>query len=365
MIKSYDVGSLPPKNDSQKYLINAHAVETSNIYDNHIKKFEEIIVETFIDKIRMGIDIPNYPQFRDMTQMFLDMIEGIEKTKDGYLEVGDLKLKKQRGAIAEIMILRRHLHEISLEIQRHVNIKLCITGPYTLSTLFPYRRAETIQKLGNILTQVLEKNIFNEKEGKVSIVSLDEPTFGLINDPLIDKGSIGREILLKTWEKIFYKIKTQNVDPCLHLHTTANDLFWEAESLKIVESHVEDAIYKMKQTKKRLEETDKLLKASICKTDFDQLIKNHIVTASREKQTENKLNEIIAETWKNIKLGKLNPTIYLENIQLMKKRLTIIIENYGKERVPYAGPECGLRGFPSYTCALECLKRVADTCKEF
>jgi methionine synthase II (cobalamin-independent) len=47
----------------------------------------------------------------------------------------------------------------------------------------------------------------------------------------------------------------------------------------------------------------------------------------------------------------------------MKKRLTKILELFGENRVPYAGPECGLRSFPTYESALECLRRVVESVK--
>ena len=43
------------------------------------------IVESFIDKILCGIDVPNYPQYRDMNEMFLEKFGGLIKTKDGYM----------------------------------------------------------------------------------------------------------------------------------------------------------------------------------------------------------------------------------------------------------------------------------------
>ena len=47
----------------------------------------------------------------------------------------------------------------------------------------------------------------------------------------------------------------------------------------------------------------------------------------------------------------------------MKNRLKKIIETFGTEKVPYAGPECGLKGFPTYNCAIEYLKRVSEAAK--
>ena len=105
------------------------------------------------------------------------------------------------------------------------------------------------------------------------------------------------------------------------------------------------------------------MKASIAVTDFDQLIRNNAITMSKQKLNEISLNEKIADTWKSLNEKKIDPTIFLEDVELMKKRLNQTIERFGANRVAYAGPECGLRGFPTYDSALECLRRVSKSVK--
>jgi len=244
-------------------------------------------------------------------------------------------------------------------------VKICVTGPYTLSSLFLYRDKEIFSRLGNIISQIVENNVFSEKHGKVSLVTVDEPVFGLQDDPLIDFGSEGRENLRKAWESIFHKAKSKNAQTLLHLHSTADELFWEIKSLNAIDSHVDDPLYQMKETNERLELTDKFLKASITISHFDTLIKNRITTTSRQKMTELAINERIAETWTDIISRKMDPKIFLENLDIMKKRLVEIVSRFGVERVPYAGPECGLKGFPTYECALECLRRVSSAVKTY
>ena len=194
----------------------------------------------------------------------------------------------------------------------------------------------------------------------MNLVAVDEPVFGLQDDPLIDFGSRGRENLHKAWESIFSKAKSKNAQTLLHLHKTADELFWETRSLDVVDSHVDDPIYQMKKTKEKLESTDKFLKASVCIADFDTLIKKRIVTASGQKITELEINERIAEAWTSITSRKTDPEIFLEELDVVKERLVEIVGRFGEERVPYAGPECGPKGFPTYECALECLRRVSS-----
>lgn len=360
-IKSCDVGSLPFQGNLEYH------VEGAILYPSYpaheiAKHFERKVLQAFLDKIGAGIQVPNFPQFRDMSEMFLSMMDGLEKVKGGYIETGVISLKTDHGDIAEVLAIKRNMKEISDILGQSFALRVCVTGPYTLSTFFPYKTDETLLKLSDVLSQIVEKNVFKEKHAEVVLFSLDEPIFGLLDDPTIDVGSKGREDLRKAWENIFLKAKKRNVQTCLHLHSTSNELFWETKHLDVIESHVEDPLYKLKTVKKRLEIEDKFLKASISISDFDQLIKEKIMS-SKGEFTEAAVNEKISEAWKAIRCGDVDPRTFLEDQQNMKKRLLKVIEKFGIERVPYAGPECGLKGFPTYELALECLRKVAETVK--
>jgi hypothetical protein len=139
----------------------------------------------------------------------------------------------------------------------------------------------------------------------------------------------------------------------LHLHNTSENLFWEVEHLNIIEPHVDDPLYRQENTKKLLDEADKRLKASISVTRFDDLIRAK--TAHEED---------LGNIWTDIRRGKIKPENYLEDIRTMVKRLRAMEKTFGAERISYAGPECGLQGFPSYDCAMECLRRTAGAVKK-
>ena len=364
MIKSCDAGSLPFVDDVEKFLEGATRFGLYPASDS-VKFFEKMVIEGFLDEVGVGIDVPNYPQFRDMSEMFLAIVDGVERVKGGYLETKILSVKADRSHIPEVMVIEKNSQMVSEKKGGPFEVKVCVTGPYTLSSLFLHRDNEIFSRLGNTISRIVENNVFSEKHGKVSLVAVDEPVFGLQDDPLIDFGSEGRENLRKAWESIFRKAKSKNAQTLLHLHNTADELFWEIESLDVIDSHVDDPIYQMKKTKERLESTDKFLKASISVADFDTLIKKRIIKTSRQKMTELAMNERIAEAWTGITGRKTDPDIFLEKLDIMKKRLVEIVDRFGVERVPYAGPECGLKGFPTYECALECLRRVSSAVKTF
>jgi 5-methyltetrahydropteroyltriglutamate--homocysteine methyltransferase len=325
--------------------------------------FEQNVVSVFIDKVEAGIDVPNYPQFRDMMEMFFDMMEGIGKINGGYIETAPLALKNGMGEIPEVSAIQNHSNFISERLGVSFKVRICITGPYTLASRFAYKDKGTFARLGSVLAQILETSVFKNKHGEVQLVSIDEPIFGLVDDPLLDYGSDGRENLLSAWETLTQKVKAKGAESVLHLHTTRDELFWNVKALDIIESHVADSFYQARGTKERLEATDKFTKASIAITDFDQLIRNKMTAESSLKLPETSINEKIAETWAHINKQRVDPTSFIEDTNMMRRRLTKIVELFGEDRVQYAGPECGLRSFPTYESALECLRRVAKTVK--
>ncbi len=362
MVESCDVGSLPFAGDVNKFLEGANCFGSST-EDLRAQYFEEKIAEGFLHKMQAGILVPNYPQFRDMTDMFLSMIDGVEKVKGGYMETGLLSLQNGKGILPEVEAIRKHSRDFCEKLGSYFKVRISITGPYTLASQFLYKDRRIFSRLGNILAQIVESNVFSNKYGSVILVALDEPVFGLVDDPLMDKGSDARENLHKAWELILEKASLKNVKTCLHIHSTRDELFWEIKRLDIIETHVNDPIYENKRTKQLLESTDKSLNASITVTDFDQLIRNYLIASSQQKMSEATINEKIGETWKNIKEEKVNPAVFLKSTDSMRKRLVKLIENFGANRISYSVPECGLRGFPTYECALECLRRVADATK--
>jgi len=364
MIKTCDSGSLPYIGSIEQFLDGAKrfSLNQTNELAEH---FEKRVVESFLDKIRIGIDVPNYPQFRDMNEMFLSMMDGIEKIKGGYLETAIPSLKTDRRQIAEVLAIEMNSQMIQEQMGGPFEVRVCVTGPYTLASFFPYKDEGTFSRLGTLISQLLEQNLFSNKHGKTSLVSVDEPLFGLVDDSLIDFGSRGRDNLLSAWETIFRKVKSNNAQTMIHLHSTANPLFWDVDSLDVIDSHVDDPLHQMKKTGELLESRDKFLKASVAVNDFDTLIKKRIVTDSPEKLAESDVNERIADAWTDIKHGRINPEIFLESVDLMKSRLVKMVERFGVDRVLYAGPECGLKGYPTYETALECLRRVSSAIENF
>ena len=322
--------------------------------------FKADLVEAFVDKIRAGVDVPNYPQFRDMNEMFFTLMTGFEKQGAALITQNEIKAKES-ASIPEVEILKRESSIISEEIQNdNVKIKACVTGPYTLASFFQFKTPSLYEELGNSIAAILRSSIFKNKGAELFHVSIDEPVLGFMNDPLLDYGSNGRESLRKAWEKIAHTGKSNGLDVSMHLHNTSENLFWEVESLGIIASHVGDPLYTQDSTKKKLEEYDKHLWAPIGITQYDTLIQNYLIKNGFTGNVPEKIGEI----WMGIRKGTFDPYNFLEKPELIRERLKTIINFFGEERIVCGSPECGLNSFPHYDVALESLRRVSSVIAE-
>jgi len=365
-----DVGSLPFSGDLESFTKGAglynSLLELLHPKDPSVSEpcrlFEEKIVEGLLGKLQAGIDVPNFPQFRDMNEMFLQLIEGAKKTKSGYELTGRLRLSYERKVLPELEAVKRNASRIKDTVGHRIALKICVTGPYTLSSLLVNRTAEAFGQFSDVLQQIVEASVVVQKNVEVDLVSIDEPVFGLAGDTLLDKGAPGREALLRAWEGICHKVKTRGAKTIVHLHNTVDGLFWNVNGLDIIESHVGDPLYESAKSKKACEAADKFVKASIAVTDFDRLVRERIAT-SNPGLTEASIGPLLAETWASINKGDTDPVIFLESKEVMKNRLKRILRLFGEERVSFAGPECGTRSFPTTVCALECLRRISEATK--
>jgi methionine synthase II (cobalamin-independent) len=171
MIRTYDVGSLPFTGDWDTFLRGAKVtpfMEALNPakYASDKLYFESSVKAGFLDKVRVGIDIPNYPQFRGMNEMFLNAITGIEKTGQGYVVSGRPVIRQDALLIPEVSVLKEKMREIREEAGVPIEIKLCVTGPYTLSSLFARKGSQLFSHLGTAVSQILESNLFKSRFGE-------------------------------------------------------------------------------------------------------------------------------------------------------------------------------------------------------
>ena len=364
MIQTYDVGSIPFEGDFDRFTQGAVMHPLMSLLhpeSGDVRRyFETRVVDSLVDKIRTGISISNYPQFRDMNAIFLDGLRGIVKTTHGYDAVDRITLSNEKATIPEIQVIGERSPSIVERIGAPRTIKVCVTGPYTLASRFAHRRDELFGELSAVLAKYITANTLRTPYVTTSLVSVDEPVFGFIDDPLLDHGQPGREALLHAWDDLFHVARAKWVQTILHLHNTRNELFWNIDHVDVLESHVRDPLYTSPRTKTLLDQHDKSLKASIATTNFDELI--HATLTAQDVDVA-ELPATIAATWTNIHEGRIDPTRFIDSVRTMTDRLRRVVAFFG-DRVTYAGPECGLHSFPTYGCALECLRRVTNASED-
>lgn len=363
-VLSSDIGSMPATTEPS--VIDAGAQRSGtllpllNIGVEEYKGFSDAVVSGYADKARAGVDVPNYPQFRDMNEMFFQLMRGVEKLDGGLIAVGTIRTV-QGVSIPEVDVIRRESAKArELSGLDKLRLRVCVTGPYTLASFFGARTPGLYRMLGRALAGILEASLFSSRYGEVAHVCVDEPVLGFMNDPMLDYGSDGREALRAAWDDIYRTASVRGVDTSMHLHNTSESLVWDAEHLDAVGSHVGDPIYTSESTRQLLEEKDKFIWAALGVTQYDSLIQMHYHAEGYGGDTPEK----IGETWTDIKKGVIDPYIFLEDQGTMERRLSKITAFFGAERVTYASPECGLNSFPSYDVALECLRRSAAAIKK-
>ena len=364
---STDVGSLPLEGDRDRFLRGAsHAKEAKSKLNEETLRdvvyFEATVTHGLLDKLGAGLTVPTYPQFRDMNEMFLKMIGGVVKVEGGYVMAETPTVED--ACIPEVYVIKNRVGEIEEAVGEPFRMRVCVTGPHTLSHLFAYRNADLFVQLSEALAKIAGGSIFRSKHGGVEVLTLDEPLLGVVDDPLLDYGSEGRDSLRDAWERIYGKAEAKGVKTCMHIHSSADPLFWDVKHLRLIEAHVDAPIYKTEKTKKLLEANDKFLVATLCHTQFDELVRAKL-RQQLGRAPETTLTEKLGEIWAGIRRGKVDPTQYLEDREVMEKRLGTVVRLFGVERIPLAGPECGLGGFPTYKTAITYLNRVASVVRRF
>jgi len=353
-MKSVDVGSLPFQGDEEALKKGAEGGEEQTY-------FERVVVDYFVRKLKAGLDVATYPQLRDMCYMFLDELDGLIKVEGKYAQLEAIKPK--RKSIPEVDAVFKHSKEIYEETGRSFSMRVCITGPYTLASFIIEPTPEQVLSLADALSQIAEGSLQQSRYGNVEVLCLEEPLFGVVDDPRLDYAGEWSETLLKAWDKIFYAASTRGVVCAMHLHSTSNRIFWDLDRLDVIEAEADDQIFSSKKTRNLLERYGKRLKASICSTNLNKLAEKAADRIPRycSLTKEQRAGQI----WADIKRGREDPTILLESEDEIRSRLKQIVSLVGLENVPYAGPECGLKGFFSLDLALLYLKRCSDVVKGF
>ncbi len=285
------------------------------------EQYLEMVKDTLAQKIAAGVEVPTYPQFRDMIRMFLDPIEKPENQESPYL------IKKENAEIVELQA-----------IPPGCRVRVCVTGPVELylSAFGSTNYTDILYSLARSVARFLERA---RESGKVAVASLDEPSLGISSTVLFEE-----EEILKTLE--IASAPCKGIDCEAHLHSPLYaELCARVPGLSIigVESAAHPDYLKLID-RKLLEETDTYLRAGIARTDILSM------AASLNDRLHTNLWDDPARLEREI--------LAMESVEVIKKRLETARKSFG-DRLRAVGPDCGLGSWPSQLMASKLLINCA------
>ncbi|MFZ3169008.1 MAG: methionine synthase [Candidatus Methanoperedens sp.] len=336
MILFDDIGSFPlPKG------INREWVEQAK--KSNDPKLPDLLKSAMQQKIDAGVDVPTYPQFRDMNQMFLEIIN------DESAQEEPLIVRKDRARIMELSAMEDVGTQYLNKTGRKLNIRLCVTGPIELylKQFGGTAYKDVLNAFATSIDRFVSNSIDNAKQFRIAVISIDEPSIGINPQIMFSDSDMIEALTLATKTSGLNKIDTE-----IHLHSPLHyKLVCRVPSIGII--GVESAAspsYLDLIDKKDLGDYDKFLRIGVSRTDIFGM-----AAVLNEKYNTN--------VWKEpAKLDEI--TTQMETPQIIAKRLQKAYSIFG-DRIKYAGPDCGLGSWPSQELASNLLKSTGAGIKEF
>lgn len=336
MILFDDIGSYPLPKDTGKEWI-ALAVK------NNDHKLINIIRDSMQQKIDAGVDVPTYPQFQDMNQQFLGIINDESSQEE------PLIVRKEKARIMELSAIEDVGAEYYRKNGRKLHVRVCVTGPVELylkqfgGTVYK----DVLNAFASSIDRFIGNSIDNAKQIQIATISIDEPSIGINPQIMFNDND-----LVEALEKATKTSASHKIDTEIHLHSPLHyKLVCRVKSIGII--GVESAAnpsYLDLIDKKDLVDCDKFLRIGAARTDISGM-----AAVLNEKYGMNvwkepaKLEEIVTE---------------METQKIIAKRLEKAYGIFG-DRIKYTGPDCGLGSWPSQELAFKLLKNTGMGLKEF
>jgi 5-methyltetrahydropteroyltriglutamate--homocysteine methyltransferase len=311
-MKFDDVGSFPlPEGITREWV-------KENL---NTKEYEEMVQRAFAMKLKAGVECPNYPQFRDMNEMFLERIKNPDLQEDAFL------IREENAVIRELECLE--------SLNYGGSVRVCITGPFELyykefgATIFD----DVLENIAESLAR-FAKNAVRSKLN-VDCISLDEPSLGTNPElqPSVDqlklafeKFEIDADVQIHLHSPLFYSyiLNVDSID-VIGIETAKNPKAMDFIDVEEIESY------------------SKKLRIGVARSDIDGII--------AEFNSKHGVN-----AWGDPELI-LKAIDEIEGPEMIEKRLKNAVERF-EDVLEYTGPDCGLFSFPSQEAAMKLLENT-------
>jgi len=325
MVFADDVGSFPLPSWIREKDFNELYRKALNEDEESLRMLRGVVLESFEAKLSSGLDVVGYPQHYDMYAQFLEPV-GMHQ-EEPYL-IGEKEAK-----IIEVEIIKENAKELCEKFGKKIELKVCATGAVELYLSTEFGKniyKDILENLAKSVNRFLKSALIKNNYIETKVVSIDEPSLGYADLLNVEKDDIVN-VLEASAESIDVQVQ-------LHLHTLkAIDIFLQAKNISIVTAEYASNPKNLElASKQALEKRDKFIRVGIARTDIDSVIAGFL-----EKGVEP------------------NTKMLIDEKEEIKRRFEKAKEKFG-ERLLFAGPDCGLRSWPSQEAAGELLKRVSD-----
>jgi 5-methyltetrahydropteroyltriglutamate--homocysteine methyltransferase len=293
-----------------------------------LEGFYNVVSESFRRKFAAGLDVVSYPQHYDMHRQVTDVVASA-------MERGTYVVDGNDAIIPEVWVLNGEARRLYEQFGRRVPLRVCVAGPLELylKVVGTVCYEDVLLMFAETVRRFAEKSILNSKYVRTEVVCLDEPSFGFLD--VSARGDVVVDVL----EKAF---SFNGVTKQVHLHSSLKmaDVLG-VDGLDVVSLEFAASTRSLESlSKKMLDEVDKHVRVGVARTDVDS---------------------IRAELYER---GVVNPSAeqLVESVDIMRRRFVVAREKFG-DRLLFAGPDCGLGGWPSQDAAELLLKRTVDAVK--
>jgi len=333
-----DIGSYPlPDTVTKEWIQDAFLNRTDD------EKLFPIINSAFQQKIDAGVHVPTYPQFQDMYQQFLPVINNPECAEEPF------KVRKECAHILELEIIEATAAKYREEHGEKLDVRVCITGPLELylKDFGGTEYTDILDLLAESVDRFVKNSIRSAENFNIRTVSIDEPSIGINPQVMFDGPELIAALTIAS-----QSASKHGADVEIHLHSPLHyELACDTPTIDVI--GVESAAnpsYLDLIDRKVLEDSDSFLRVGVARTDIFNL-----AAVLNEKYNIN--------VWKE-PARLLEIVMDMETPDVVTKRLGKAYSIFG-ERIRYAGPDCGLGAWPTQEIAARLLNNVARGIAEF
>jgi len=291
----------------------------------------DVVEDAMRLKLEAGVDVPTYPQFRDMNRMFLDIIE------DPSMCTEPLVVDEHNATIVELEAVERVARTWRKEAGKPLKVRVCITGPVELyvslfsASVYPDVLFQLSKSISAFIRRASTGYSF-----EVAAVSLDEPSLGLNPSIMLSEdditealnmavGGCAADVQIHLHSPLYYELACRSDIDVVGIECAS-----DPSSLEMVDADV-------------LDETDTHLRVGIARSDI------HSLAAQMSEMYG-------TNVWRHPELLE-RLVSEVETPEVMAARLEHAFHLFG-DRIAYVGPDCGLGSWPSQKIAAGLLSNV-------